>query len=188
MGCEEDTGKMKMRKGFQTLFAAGLLMVVPAFVYGSSKVPAQRTLDDKVQHEIAMLPYYSVFDELTYRVDGDKVILFGEVTQPALKRDAERAIKHLEGVRTLESHVEVLPLSRFDDGIRLRTYRAIFGYGPLSRYSLGVRPSIHIIVKNGNVTLSGVVNSKMDHDLAYLRANGVSGSFSVTNDLRISGK
>jgi osmotically-inducible protein OsmY len=129
-----------------------------------------------------------VFDELSYRVDGDKVTLFGEVTQPALKRDAESAIKHHEGVRTLESHVEVLPLSRFDDSIRVRTYRAIFGYGPLSRYSLGVRPSIHILVKNGNVTLSGVVNSKMDHDLAYLRANSVPGSFSVTNALQISNK
>jgi hyperosmotically inducible protein len=162
-------------------------MALPAFVYGSSPVPAQRSLDDKVRHEIAMLPYYSVFDELSYRVDGDKVTLFGEVTQPALKRDAESAIKHLEGVGTLESHVEVLPLSRFDDDIRIRTYRAIYGYGPLSKYSLGVRPSIHIIVKDGNVTLSGVVNSKMDRDLAYLRANSVPGSFSVTNELQVQG-
>jgi len=163
----------------------GTMLAVPAFTYGSNKLPAQRSLDDKVRHEIAMLPYYSVFDDLTYRVDGDKVILFGEVTQPTLKRDAESAIKHLEGVRSFESHVEVLPLSRFDNDIRLRTYRAVFGYSGLSKYSLGVRPSIHIIVKNGNVTLTGVVDSKMDHDTAYLRANSVTGAFSVKNNLEI---
>ncbi len=176
---------MRINKGFQALLAMGLLLAIPAFVYGSNQPPAQKSLDERVRHAIAMLPYYSVFDELSYRVDGDKVILFGEVTQPALKRDADSAIKHVEGVRAFESQVEVLPLSRFDDGIRLRTYRAIYGYGPLSKYSMGVRPAIHIIVKDGNVTLSGVVESKMDHDMASLRANGVDGAFSVTNDLQI---
>ncbi len=176
---------MKTNKGFQALLAAGLLMALPAFVYGSNQPPAQKSLDERVHHAIMMLPYYSVFDELSYRVEGDKVILFGEVTQPAMKRDADSAVKHVEGVRAFESQVEVLPLSRFDDGIRLRTYRAIYGYGPLSKYAQGVRPAIHIIVKDGQVTLSGVVDSKMDHDMAYLRANGVDGSFSVTNNLQI---
>jgi hyperosmotically inducible periplasmic protein len=173
---------MKLTTGFRTV-TLGLLLAVPALVYGNAPQPT--SLDNKVRHELAMLPYYSVFDDLSFRVDGDKVTLFGEVAQPALKRDVESAIKHLEGVRTLESHVEVLPVSRFDNDIRVRTYRAIYGYGPLSKYSLGVRPSIHIIVKNGNVTLTGVVDSKMDHDAAYLRANSVPGSFAVTNELKI---
>jgi len=91
-----------------------------------------------------------------------------------------------KGVRSVDNQIEVLPLSRFDNDIRLRTYRAIYGYGPLNKYILGVRPSIHILVKDGNVTLSGVVDSKFDHDLAYVRANGVAGSFSVKNELQIN--
>jgi hyperosmotically inducible protein len=169
----------------KNVLAMSLVLAVPAFVFGASRAPEQRSLESKVQHEIARLPYYSVFDELSFRVDGDKVTLFGEVTQPVVKRDAESAIKHIAGVGSLESHVEVLPLSGFDDGIRLRTYRAIYGYGPLNQYALGSHPSIHIIVKNGNVTLSGAVNSEMDRETAYLRANSVPGSFSVTNELQV---
>jgi osmotically-inducible protein OsmY len=135
-----------------------------------------------------MLPYYGVFDNLSFRVDGNKVTLFGEVARPVLKYDAERAVKHIEGVGQVESQIEVLPLSNFDDQIRLRTARAIYGYPALNRYALGTHPPIHIVVKNGNVTLAGVVANSMDRDLAYLRANGIPGAFSVTNELRIDGK
>jgi hyperosmotically inducible protein len=169
----------------KTGFAMSLLLAVPALVYGSGKAPVQTSLEDKVRGEIVRLPYYSIFDELSFRVDGDKVTLFGEVTQYTLKRDAESAIKHIAGVGSFESHVEVLPLSTFDDNIRLRTYRAIYGYSALSPYAHGVLPSIHIIVKDGNVTLLGVVNSKMDRDMVYSRANGVFGSFSVTDNLQV---
>jgi hyperosmotically inducible protein len=118
-------------------------------------------------------------------VDGDKVTLLGQVAQPVLKLDAEYAVKHIEGVRQVDNQIEVLPLSSFDNQIRMRAYRAIYGFGPLNRYALGTHPSIHIVVKNGNVTLAGVVANSMDRDLAYLKANGVPGAFSVTNELRI---
>jgi hyperosmotically inducible periplasmic protein len=97
-------------------------------------------------------------------------------------------LKHVEGVTRVVNDIEVLPLSSLDDQIRARTYRAIFGYAPLQRYSLGVMPSIHIIVKNGNVTLEGVVDSQGDKDLANIRANAVPNVFSVSNELQVNGK
>ena len=132
-----------------------------------------------------MLPYYGVFDDISFRVDGDKVTLIGQVWQPVLKLQTESAIKHIEGVGQVDDQIEVLPLSNFDDQIRCSAYRAIYGYGPLNRYALGTHPTIHIIVKNGNVTLTGVVANKMDREMAYMRANGVHGAFSVTNELRV---
>src|SRR5215467_7933516 len=159
--------------------AAGLLLAVGAF----AKAPD--TLENRVRHELVMLPYLTLFDDLSYRVDGSTVTLFGEVTDPVVKHDAEKVVRKIEGVSAVNDQIEVLPLSPMDNQIRYREYRAIFGYGPLQRYSLGALPSIHIIVKNGNVELKGVVNSKMDSQLAYMRANGVPGVFSVTNDLRV---
>jgi hyperosmotically inducible protein len=147
--------------------------------------PPQDALSNHVRHELVMLPYFGVFDDLSYRVDGGTVTLFGEVTRPILKSEAEGAVKHVEGGTRVVNNIEVLPLSSLDDQIRARTYRAIFGYAALQRYSLGVIPSIHIIVKNGNVTLTGYVSTEMDKQLAYTRANGVADVFSVTNDLKI---
>ena len=177
-----------MRVGKPGRFLAAVVMLAVPFAYGASSAVGDKppkTMDEKVRHEINMLPYYGVFDDLSYRVDGDKVTLFGQVWQPTLKRDTENAVKHIEGVRHVDNQIEVLPLSNFDDQIRYRTLRAIYAYPSLSRYALGTHPSIHILVKNGNVTLTGVVANTMDRDLAYLRANGVSGAFSVKNDLRI---
>lgn len=149
-----------------------------------AKTPSPDTLENKVRHELVMLPRLNLFDDLSFRVDGGTVTLFGEVTQPVLKSDAFNVVKHIEGVTRVDNQIEVLPLSPMDNGIRLRTYRAVFS-GPLNRYALGTLPSIHIIVKNGNVTLTGVVSNKFDSQLAYMRANGVPGVFSVTNQLRI---
>jgi len=176
-----------MRIGkLRSFLAAGALLAVPAFVHASGpRVGQNRSMEQKVTHELNMLPYYGVFDNLSFRVDGDKVTLFGQVAQPVLKLDAEYAVKHIEGVRQVDNQIEVLPLSSFDNQIRMRAYRAIYGYGPLNRYALGTHPSIHIVVKNGNVTLAGVVANSMDRDLAYLKANGVPGAFSVTNELRL---
>jgi hyperosmotically inducible protein len=175
-----------MRTGKLCSFlAVGALLAVP-FAYGSGPNLAKSgSLDQKVRHELNMLPYYGVFDNLSFRVDGNKVTLFGQVARPVLKRDAENAVKHIEGVQLVEDQIEVLPLSPFDNQIRRSAYRAIYGYGPLSRYSLGTHPSIHIVVKNGNVTLAGVVANSMDRNLAYIRAQGVPGAFSVTNELRV---
>lgn len=171
---------MKNTKNKIITIVTGLVLSLGAFAKTSG------TLDAKVRHELLMLPYLSLFDDLSYRVDGSTVTLFGEVTEPVLKSDAENVVKRIEGVTAVKSQIEVLPLSPMDNQIRWRTYRAIFGYGPLQRYALGALPSIHIVVKNGNVALKGTVANEMDKQLAYMRANAVPGVFSVTNDLQIA--
>jgi hyperosmotically inducible protein len=142
-------------------------------------------LERMVRHELVMLPYYGVFDNLAFRVDGERVTLLGQVTRPTLKSDAERVVKQVEGVETVENEIEVLPVSPNDDRIRVAVYRAIYGHNALFRYALMAVPSIHIIVKNGNVTLEGVVASEADRNIANVQANQVSGVFSVKNNLRL---
>ena len=167
------------------LAALAVLIATPAFVLASNN-PPQKPLGERVRHELAMLPYLSVFDDLSFRVENGTVTLFGEVTRPVLKSDAAGVLKHVEGVTRVDNQIEVLPLSSFDNQIRAREYRAIFGYGPLQRYRMGALPSIHILVKNGNVTLKGFVSTAMDKQLAYVRANGVPGVFAVDNQLEIA--
>jgi hyperosmotically inducible protein len=140
----------------------------------------------EVRHELVMLPYYNVFDNLSYRVDGNTVTLMGQVTRPTLKSDAENVVKKLEGVDKVVNQIEVLPLSPNDDRIRRAVYQKIFSFPSLStRYGFQAVPSIHIIVKNGNVNLEGVVDNEADKNVAGLQANGVPGVFSVTNNLRV---
>jgi hyperosmotically inducible protein len=140
----------------------------------------------QVRHELVMLPYYGVFDNLAYRVDGGAVTLLGQVTRPTLKSDAENVVKRIEGVERVVNQIEVLPVSPNDDQIRIAVYRAIYGQTGLDRYALQAVPPIHIIVKNGTVTLEGVVSSEADKNLAGLKANGVAGVFSVTNNLQVA--
>ena len=146
---------------------------------------AVQHIQKEVRHELLMLPYVTVFDNLAFRVDGYKVTLLGQVTNPTVKSDAEKAVKGIEGVEAVDNQIEVLPVSPNDDRLRRQLFRAIYGFGPLERYSLGVIKPIRIIVKNGHVTLEGVVDRQTDKDIAALRANGVSGVFSVTNNLRV---
>jgi hyperosmotically inducible periplasmic protein len=126
-----------------------------------------------------------VFDNIEYRVDGETVTLLGDVTRPTLKSDAENVVKHIEGVQHVVNKIEVLPPSPMDDQLRLALYRAIYGFPALEKYALGVQKPIRIIVKNGHVTLEGVVDSEADKNLAGVRANTVPGIFSVTNNLRV---
>jgi hyperosmotically inducible periplasmic protein len=140
----------------------------------------------EVRHELLMLPYFTVFDNIAYKVDGFTVTLLGQVTRPVTKSDAENAVKHIEGVEHVDNQIEVLPPSPMDDRLRQRLFRAIYGYPALQRYALGVQKAIRIIVKNGHVTLEGVVDSQADKNLAGIRANGVSGIFSVDNNLQVS--
>ena len=139
----------------------------------------------EVRHELVMLPYYGVFDNLAYQVDGHTVQRFGQVTRPTLKSDAENVVKKSKGVEKVINQIEVLPLSPDDDRIRMAEYRTIYGTPSLDRYAIQSIPPIHIIVKNGQVTLVGVVASEADKNLAYVRANSVPGAFSVTNDLQV---
>lgn len=154
------------------------------------RTPAQQQekLAKEVRHVLVMLPYYSVFDNLEYKVDGDHVTLSGQVVRPTLKSDAEAVVKQIEGVAGVTNQIEVLPLSPNDDRLRRAEYRAIYGSSQLFRYSLQAVPPIHIIVKNGNVTLVGVVDSDTDRNVASIRANSVPGVFSVTNHLVVSKK
>ena len=146
----------------------------------------QDRLTKEVRHELVMLPYYNVFDNLTYHVESGTVTLMGQVTNPVLKSSAENVVKHLEGVQQVINKIEVLPLSPNDDRIRREVYRKIFNYNSLNaRYGFQAVPSIHIIVKNGNVTLEGVVDNASDRNVAGIQANGVPGVFSVTNNLRV---
>jgi hyperosmotically inducible protein len=146
---------------------------------------AEQRITKEVRHELLMLPYFGVFDNIAYKVDGYTVTLLGQVVRPSLKSDAENVVKHIEGVEKVDNQIEVLPPSPMDDRIRVRLFHAIYGYPALEKYAMGVQKPIRIIVKNGHVTLEGVVDSEPDKNLAGLRANGVSGTFSVTNNLQV---
>jgi len=139
----------------------------------------------EVRDELVMLPYYGVFDNLSYRVDADTVTLLGQVTRPTLKSDAEKAVKGVEGVERVVNDIEVLSLSSADDQIRLAVYRSIYGFDGLNRYGTQAVPPIHIIVRYGNVTPEEVVSNDADRNMANLRANPVPNVFSVENRLRV---
>jgi hyperosmotically inducible periplasmic protein len=151
--------------------------------------PDESRIVKDVRHQLVMLPYYGVFDDLGFNINGGTVTLSGEVTRPTLKSDAGNAVKRVEGVNNVVNNIEVLPLSPDDDQIRRATYRAIYGDPALStRYGFQALPSIHIIVKNGHVRLEGVVANEGDKNIAGIRANAVPGAFSVENGLRVEGK
>jgi hyperosmotically inducible protein len=139
----------------------------------------------EVRHEILMLPYYGVFDVIGYKVNGTSVTLNGSVVRPTTKSDAENAVKHIEGVQSVDDQIEVLPPSPMDDGLRVRLFRAIYGYPSLEKYDLGTIKPIRIIVKNGRARLEGVVDSQSDKDTVGVRANGVPGIFQVENNLQV---
>lgn len=170
---------------------AALFAATPGFSQeGKDRAPQPGGRSDgrvvrEVRHELVMLPYYGVFDNLAYRVDGGTVTLLGQVTRPTLKSDAGNVVKRIEGVDKVDNQIVVLPLSSMDDQSRLALYRAIYGHPGLDRYALQAVPPIHIIVDHGKVTLEGVVATQGDKDLANIRANGVSGVFSVVNNLHV---
>ena len=145
----------------------------------------QDRISREVFHELVTLPQLTIFDNLQYKVDGSKVTLTGQVRDALLKDSAEKSVKHIEGVDSVNNQIEILPTSSNDDRIRRDVARALFNDERLFRYSMGSLPPIHIIVKNGHVTLEGIVNSQADKDAANVRANGVAGVFSVDNHLQV---
>jgi hyperosmotically inducible protein len=152
---------------------------------GLSQAGIERIVRE-VHHELVLLPYYGVFDNLAYKVSPDgTVTLLGEVVRPTLKSDAERVVKKIEGVERVDNQIRVLPTSPMDDQLRLATFRAIYGHSALSPYSLRAVPPIHIIVDHGNITLEGVVARQMDRQIAEAQAKSVPNAFSVTNNLRV---
>jgi hyperosmotically inducible protein len=167
--------------------AAFLIALSPAYQQNLSAAIDKAAIAKEVRHELITLPYYGVFDNLAFRVDDDgTVTLLGQVNRPVLKDDAGRVVKKVLGVTSVKNQIEVLPLSPDDDRIRRAAYQAIYGDPALStRYAYQAVPPIHIIVKNGHITLEGVVANQMDKTVAGIRANSVPGAFSATNNLRV---
>lgn len=164
----------------------GLMLLAGSLTFAGTQTKQFSPLENRVRHELVMLPYLSIYDDVSFQVDPNgNVILTGSVVRPTLKSDSERVVKRIEGVGQVDNRIEVLPLSPFDNQIRLSVMRAVYGATSLNRYALGARPPIRIIVKNGNVTLKGFVGNEGDKNIAGIRANGVSGVFSVTNDLQV---
>lgn len=168
---------------------SGDMQVLPGTTQEISSPDKQTArIAKEVRHELAMLPYYTLFDDLRFRVNGASVTLSGSVINSVLKSDAESAVKRIEGVEQVSNNINVLPPSPMDDRIRHETARAIFSFGDLSRYSWEAAPTIHIIVNAGHVTLTGVVDSESDKNAAGIRAQGVPGVFSVDNELLVTRK
>ncbi len=165
-----------------------VLLVASAWGQNTNAVPqkAEARIQKEVRHELVMLPYLTVFDNLAYKVEGYKVTLMGQVTRPVLKSDAENAVKRIEGVEQVDNQIEVLPTSPMDDQIRRKLYFAIYGDPALQKYAMPVIKPIRIIVKNGRVDLEGVVDSESDKNIAGIRAKSVPGTFSVDNHLTVS--
>lgn len=174
------------------LFALSLIVPVMTFASaprdakGQRETKANQNLVCEVRHQLLLLPYYSIFDNLAFKVDGDHVTLEGQVTRPTLKSDAEAAVKSVESISGVTNNIEVLPPSPMDDQLRHTLYRAIYGDPVLSKYGWSSMASIHIIVKNGHVSLEGVVDSETDKNLAGIRANSVPNVFEVKNNLVVS--
>jgi hyperosmotically inducible periplasmic protein len=179
-----------MRRRFLdgTLRFIFLLGISTGIVFTQNREVSERgraRIEKEVRHEILTEPFFDVFDNVMFRVDGYNVTLMGQVTQPVVKSNIGKAVKQIEGVEKVDNQIEVLPVSPNDDRIRLATYQAIYGFASLQRYAMPVVKPIRIIVKNGHVMLEGVVNSEADKNVVSIRANGVSGVFSVTNNLRV---
>ena len=178
-----------MKRTIQTIaVAAALALGTGAPMFAGTGNPPAQDLPSQVLHQLVMIPYYSVFDDLNFSVDNGVVTLTGDVVNPVVRTDAEGSVKHIPGVTQVVNKINILPPSGMDNHIRAAEYRAIFGYSDMYRYAMGAIPSIHIIVDFGHVTLVGVVNTDADKNVANIRANSVPGVFSVTNNLRVAEK
>jgi hyperosmotically inducible protein len=170
-----------MKKLLTIAMLTAAMAAIPAAAQSNEMSP----MEAQIRKEIVTLPYYSLFDHITFKVENGKATLIGEVNRPSLKKSIERVVGNVEGVSSVDNQIEILPTSPNDDRIRVDVYRAIY-YNPMfSRYAIQAVPPIHIIVRNGDVTLEGVVNSESEKNMAGIRANGVPGVFSVTNNLQV---
>lgn len=169
-----------------TLVAMLILLAATVTMPAQQSERMQDRITKEVRKELVMLPFYSVFDNFKFTVSGDGVVtLLGQVSRPTLKTDSERVVQRIEGVTKVKNEIEVLPLSPMDDRIRLATFRAIYGHPTMRPLAIRAVPPIHIIVKNGNITLEGIVNTRMERQIAEMQARQVPGSFAVTNNLLV---
>ena len=167
--------------------AAVLAASLASGVQAKEEVSGRQRVMEKIRKELVTLPFYGVFDNLAYSFDAGTATLYGQVVRPTTRSDAERRVRRIAGVERVVNQIEVLPLSPFDDSIRARAYRQIFGTAGLYRYAMGANPSLHIVVNRGHLTLEGVVGNEGDRRLARIVALQVPGVFSVTNNLRVEG-
>lgn len=179
-----------MKKALALVFLTGLVSATLAFATTAPSVPdqgipSQDRIVREVRHELLMLPQFSIFDNLSYKVENNTVTLSGQVRNPVLKDEAQSAVKHIEGVEQVNNEIEILPPSFNDDRIRRQEARAVFNQPRLFEYATQPVPPIHIIVKNGHVSLEGTVRNQADKDVAGIQANTVPGVFSVQNDLQV---
>ena len=181
-----------LRRATLVLALGGLLAAAPMVAFGDVPTPSvpgfpvtNTHLVRQVRNALLLVPFYGVFDNLEYRIDGNRVELLGQVVTPVMKVEAGNVVKSIKGVKSVINNIQVLPDSFFDDRIRFAEYRAIFGHYGLYRYAMGPNPAIHIIVDNGHVTLVGEVANQMDKTMAYMQARNVPGVFSVTNNLQV---
>lgn len=185
-------GKAEMlRRKIRVLIAAFATIFVFTLMDHGTMVAQAQAVDARivreVRHELVTLPYYGVFDWLEYEVKPDNsVVLRGQVVRPSTKSDAENRVEDIDGVSRVTNEIEVLPLSPNDDRLRRALYRTIYGFNsPLFRYAHQAVPSIHLIVNRGRATLKGVVATRGDANLAYIRARSVPGLFEVRNELQV---
>jgi len=168
-------------------FVTLLLLALGAFILPAQEQAAQPAvqLETDIRNTILLVPHYGVFDNLAFKLDGNDVTLLGQVLLPVSREEISHRVAKLAGIGKVTDNIEVLPLSRSDDALRLQVYRRLFGTSDLYRYALGPNPSIHIMVKGGRVTLEGVVSNEGDSRIAYMGARKVNGILSVTNNLKI---
>lgn len=182
---------MKTIKAKITTLAIALMIsavsaISPAGAFAASAPPDALQMQNQIRKEILKLPYYGIYDSIGFEVDGEVVTLHGAVVRPTTRSDAARRVAKLPGVDQVINKIEVLPLSRFDDTIRLRVRRSLANTAGLYRYVWHNNSAIHIIVKNGHVRLEGNVSNEGDRRLATFAVNNVPGVFSVTNNLRVA--
>jgi hyperosmotically inducible periplasmic protein len=180
---ENNTMTKRVRTGM--ILSVALMAAQISLAGNRAPDPAETTIEQQVRRSLVTLPFYNLFDTFSFRVDGDAVTLMGKVTRPTLKSDADNVVRKIEGVRMVNNQIEVLPLSPNDDRLRLSLYRAIYGHTVLQTLAVRAVPPIHILVKNGNVTLEGAVANSMEKTIAGMQANSVPGVFSVTNNLLV---
>ncbi len=177
---------MRFRMMTRMLMAAAFMGAAFASAAANQGPRTDSQIAEKIAHEVRMYSRYTIWDNVNVRVENGQVELLGQVSEPFKKTDLGRIAQSVAGVTGVTNQLEVLPLSSFDDGIRLRVARAVYGDATLSRYGNQALPPIHIIVDNGRVTLEGVVNSEMDKQIAGMRASTAGLSFgAVTNNLRV---
>jgi hyperosmotically inducible protein len=176
---------MKTRMLGRFLMAAALLAGVAAATTkaGANLPQSDSDIAKNVRHEVVMYPRYSIWDDVGFRVVNGNVSLLGEVNQPFKKLDIERLVRNVPGVTSVTNEIKVLPLSSMDDRLRLQVANAIYRDPILSGYAMGAVPAIHIIVENGHVTLTGMVNSDMEKQIAGMRAASSLSFGPITNNL-----